>query len=315
MRKLVIASVVILAIAVGVPPAAAQFASPLQILPVVAKVAGAQGTDWRSDMAISNLSDSAVTVGLQFFREARANTFTGSFAKTITLAAGETRVVEDVLGTFFPSEGNTKGMLLVMATSGGGADGGMLAVGSRTYNAANPNATYGQSVSPSFVSFIVGLGRSVIPGASWNTKVRTNIGVCNFGPQSTAIVIEIYNGAGALVKSVSTSVEAFSLRQWGLADLGVSSLTGGRVEVRLDSAASGFDPCDSTFTGWTPFVSGLVMAYYSKVDNATGDAEFGYGQLDWSDFIAECDTDPTDPCGTGGMASRAAAALGVTLPD
>ena len=205
MRQFTVAWLVGVVAAFSVQPAEAQFASPLQILPVVAKVAGAQGTDWRSDMAISNLSDSAVTVGLQFFREARSNTFTGSFAKTITLAAGETRVVEDVLGTLFPSEGNTKGMLLVMAVSGGGADGGMLAVGSRTYNAANPNATYGQSVSPSFVSFIVGLGRSVIPGASWNTRVRTNVGVCNFGPQSAAIVIEIYNGAGALVKSVSTA--------------------------------------------------------------------------------------------------------------
>jgi hypothetical protein len=312
MRTFAIVALIGVVVMTWVTPAEAQFASPLQILPVVAKVAGAQGTDWRSDMSISNLSDTAVTVGLQFFREARANTFTGSFSKTITLAAGETRVVEDVLGTYFPSEGNTKGMLVAMVVSGGGADGGMLAVGSRTYNAANPNATYGQSVSPSFLSFIYGLGRSVIPGASWNTKVRTNIGVCNFGPQSAAIVIDIYNAAGGLVKSVSQAVEAFSLRQWGLADLGVSNLTGGRVEVRLDTGAAGFDPCDLSTT---PFLASMLTAYYSKVDNATGDAEFGYGQLDWSGFIDQCDVDPTDPCGSGGMASRAAAALGLSLPD
>lgn len=311
MRTFAIVALIGVVVMTCVAPAEAQFASPLQILPVVAKVAGAQGTDWRSDMSISNLSDSAVTVGLQFFREARSNTFTGSFAKTITLAAGETRVVEDVLGTYFSSEGNTKGMLVAMVVSGGGADGGLLAVGSRTYNAADPDATYGQSVSPSFISFIYGLGRSVIPGASWDARVRTNIGVCNFGPQTAAIVIDIYNGGGTLVKSASKTVEAFSLRQWGLADLGVSNLTGGRVEVRLDSGAAGFDPCDLSTT---PFLGSMLTAYYSKVDNATGDAEFGYGQLDWSSFVAECDQDPTDPCGTGGVVSRAAAALGVALP-
>ncbi len=309
MRSVVVSMSVVVALMAGAVPAAAQFASPFHIIPVIAKVKGNQGTDWRSDGAFSNLSDVAVTVNLEFFREAKSNQFTGSFSKSITLAPGETRTVEDILGTYFPGEGNTKGMLLIMADDAGD-ESGLLAVTTRTYNAANPNATYGQTVPSNFLAMLFGLGRSVLPGASYDARFRTNIGICNIGPVSAKVVIDIYNAAGSLVKSVTQTVESFSLRQWSLADLGVTNLTGGRVEVRLDSSTQGFDPCDP---GSLPFFSSLLMTYFSKVDNATGDAEFGYGQLVWDVYQDTCGTDPTDSCGEGSAAARTARSLGLPL--
>jgi len=235
--------------------------------------------------------------------------FTGSFSTSVNVAAGETKTVEDILGTYFPAEGNTKGMLLVMADDNG-AESPMLAVTTRTYNAANPDATYGQTVPSNFIGVLFGLGRSVMPGASWDSRFRTNVGVCNIGPVPVAVVIDIYRPNGTLANSVTRTVESFSLRQWRLADLGVSNLSGGRVEVRLDDSTQGWNPCDP---GSVPFLSSLLMTYFSKVDNATGDAEFGYGQAVWDDYADTCGTDPTDGCGTGGMRTLIGDAIGLDI--
>jgi hypothetical protein len=270
-------------------------------------VKGNKSTDWRSDGSITNLSDHQVTVQMEFFREATRNMFTGSFSRSINLAAGETRTIEDILGSFFPGQGNTKGMLLIMADDNGGDDP-MLAVSTRTYNAADPNATYGQTVPSNFLGVLFGLGRSVMPGVSYDSRFRTNVGVCNLGPTSAEVVIDIYRPNGTLLSSVERTVESFSLRQWSLADLGAPNLTGGRVEVRLDDSTAGWNPCD---TGAVPFASTLLMTYFSTVDNATGDAEFGYGQMVWEDYVDTCGEDPTDGCGTGGMTVRVGSALGL----
>jgi hypothetical protein len=281
------------------PSAQAQFASPFHVIPVVAKLTGGAGTKWQSDMAITNLSGKSVNVGLQFFREAQNNSFTGDFSKTITLAPGETRLVEDILGTFFPSEGSTKGVLLILSQDSGSGDDGLLAVTTRTYNAANPSATYGQTVPSNFLGMIFGLGRSILPGVRYDSRFRTNIGVANLGPVPAPVIVKIYDASGALVSTMARTVESFSLRQWSLADLGAPNLVNGRAEVQLDTGTQGFDPCDP---GSVPFVSTLLMTYFSKVDNATGDAEFGYGQLDWTDYADTCGTNPVDNCSSAATA-------------
>lgn len=282
-------------------PAVAQFASPVHIVPVIAKIKGAQGTDWRSDGAITNVSGTTVTVSMEFFRQETSNTFTGNFSASFTLAPGQTKTVEDILGTYFPGEGNnTKGMLLIMAEAAGDADA-LLAVSTRTYNAANPMATYGQTVPSTFIGFVFGLGRSVLPGVTYDSRFRTNVGICNFGPIAADVVIDIYNASGSKVATVPRTVESFSLRQWSLADLGVPNLTGGRVEVKLGASTPGFNPCDP---GSSPFFSSLLMTYFSKVDNATGDAEFGMGQVVWDDYVDTCGSDPSEGC--GGSASSIA---------
>lgn len=281
---------VILAVATS---AHAQFVSPFHVIPVIAKLTGGAGTKWQSDMAITNVSNQPVNVGLQFFREAQNNSFNGSFTKVIGLDPGETRLVQDVLGTYFPEEGDTKGMFMVMFQDNGTGGDGLLALTTRTYNAANPSATYGQTVPSNFLGMIFGLGKSILPGVRYDARYRTNIGVANLGPVPAPVIVKIYDASGALVSTTRRTVESFSLRQWSLADLGAPNLANGRAEVQLDTGSQGFDPCDP---GSVPFLSTLLMTYSSKVDNATGDAEFGYGQLDWTDYANSCGTDPTDDC-------------------
>ena len=277
--------------------ASAQVVSPMHIIPVIAKIQGEAGTDWQSDLSISNLAEVAVIVRAAFFREATNNAFSFSFPFDVTLQPGETLMVEDVLGTWFPDEGNsTKGVLMLLGEpeDGGGEAAALLAVSSRTYNNADPNATYGQTVSSALFGLIFGQGTSVLTGARHDDRFRSNAGVVNLSPSPITLLVSTYDTAGTQRAQVTQTVESFSMRQWSLDSLGVSTLAGGRIEVELDPATITWDPCDpQTIPGLTP---GLFVAYLSKVDQATGDAEFGLGQVDWTDYIVDCGESPEDDC-------------------
>jgi hypothetical protein len=275
----------------------AQIVSPIQVVPVVAKVAGGGDTDWRSDLAITNLADVAAQVGINFYREETANSQSLLiFDRTVTIQPGATLQVEDVLGTWFPAEGNTKGFLLIVSLGALVDEGlGGLAISSRTYNAANPNATYGQGVPGTIISVLIGPGRIVMPGARNDDRFRSNVGVLNGGAQSVDVVITIFDENGNQVAQRTRNVKSLSLGQWSLSSLGVGNLSGGRVDVRLAASALPADPCQYEIDFGLPV--GVIMAYLSKVDNATADAEFVMGQVDWSEYEAECGTTPEgDDC-------------------
>ncbi len=285
--------VLLTVVAVG---AQAQFVAPLHLIPVVAKVGGVAGSDWRSDLSISNLSTSATQVGVKFFREETANFwFPGTFDHQVTLSAGETLLVEDVLGSWFADEGNTKGALLVAATDVFiSEEGSPLAVNSRTYDGADPDATFGQAVTSSLTNILVGPGRIVMTGARQDDRFRSNVGVLNLGLQASEVVVTIYDNSGAVVNEQTNTVQPLSLSQWPLSALGVATLDGGgRVDVRLAESAIPDDPCQYEITLGLPV--GIIMAYLSKADNATNDAEFVLGQVDWAEYAEECGGTP-DGC-------------------
>ncbi len=103
--------------------AEAQIVSPFHLLPVVAKVSGAAGTDWMTSVNISNVSSGGVSVTATFYREDTNNTSLAGASNTFNMAAGQTMSVNHVLGSWFPGQGNTKGILMLMAEPVGGGDG------------------------------------------------------------------------------------------------------------------------------------------------------------------------------------------------
>ena len=95
-----------------------------------------------------------------------------------------------------------------------------------------------------------------------------------------------------MVAEKAVEVEPFSMRQYSLSSLGVNSLAAGRTEVVIDPETITWDPCDSgAVPGLAP---GLFFTYMSKVDSGTGDAEFGLGQADWTEFEIDCGDVPDD---------------------
>lgn len=273
-----------------------QFVSSTHILPVVAKLKGQVGTDWVSDVSVSNLGENTATLRFYFFPEAHDNLFPPPFQKEVSLGPAQTRTFADVLGSLFPLAGNNvKGILLVTS------QGQPLAVSSRTYNNANPDRTYGQTVPPAGIAVVWGGGKAVLAGVRQDARFRTNIGVVNLSmgvpsPPRLKVKIRILSELGAPIREVTKEVESLSLRQWGLPELGVTSLATGRVEVSIAPEDPNYNPCFVRPEGNLDLPGGTFIAYFSKVDQSSGDAEFGLGQLDWSAY-SSCPQPPGgNPC-------------------
>ena len=81
------------------------------------------------------------------------------------------------------------------------------------------------------------------------------------------------------------------------ARLSITNPTGGRVEVSVDPSTEAWTPCSVSYGFMGTDAAPALVAYYSKVDNVTGDAEFGIGQVDWEQQGIDCGETPTDDCG------------------
>ena len=290
-RKTAIAMVMGVAFAL---PCAAQIALPIQVLPVMAKLSGSADTDWMSSLSISNIGQERADVTALFFRENQNNIPLLGPSHEFSIGPGETLTADDVLGEWFPAEGNTKGFLVVFGEAeGSDEDPFMLTVAGRVFNNADPNATYGQTVPSGVLGLMVAPGASNLPGVRSDDLVRSNVGVVNFSIFPLDVIITTFGADGMALASVNRQVRSFSLSQWSLSQLGVGTLsTPGRVEVQVDPDSITWDPC----FGEEPDIDdlqGIFMTYVSRVDQVTGDAEFILGQSDWYNYVALCEETPS----------------------
>jgi hypothetical protein len=303
-----------LAAAIAVLPsvASAQLVNSFHFIPVIAKAGGLNGTFWQSDVSISNLSGYTVTVGAKYFPSDVANTFNGTFPKSVPIASGQTLLVQDVLGTWFPSAGQGKGFLILADTtpvncnvsSPPKAWSGLLAVSSRTYNTGDPRGTFSTAADPNLTGMNITTFPSVITGIRQTGMTapgyRTNLSIANFSTTRIRVLIRIYypNGALAATESLQT-IESLSFRQWQLSDFGVTNLGAGagRIEVRLDPALVAdpctsvtdtfcTNPCDPTkcFTKYAMRSEPTFFAYGSTTDNGTGDGVLLSPVVDWQGY-------------------------------
>lgn len=75
-----------------------------QYVPVVGKVTGAAGTNFVTDVRIVNESSMMATVVLDYFQQSEAGHTSPTATTTITVAPGEQRVINDIIG-FLGSSG------------------------------------------------------------------------------------------------------------------------------------------------------------------------------------------------------------------
>ncbi len=269
MRRLVLATLAVVLLAV---PASAQEILDTQIFPVVARGPGLGGTLWVTDLVVSNLMDEPITIGIQYLPERQDNLFNPMFPDRLELEPGETIIAEDVLQSVFGYEEGTKGALGLVADPNylvGNPEGTHFLAVTRTYNVGSELGTFGQTVPSLVVNINVGWASSFITGARNDADFRSNLGI--FGTSVYApmtIHYRIKDGGGAVLAEGAKTLHIASLQQWSFEQLGVgevdSPLT---VEMWLDPASMSEDPCAEDFPNG-------FLAYVSKVDNGTGDAEF-----------------------------------------
>ncbi len=268
MRNALIVLIVLFVLA-SVPAAAVEYVDTL-VFPVVARTAGAGGSQWVSDLTVHNLLDESIAVGLQFYPANQANELDMDFPDRVQLGPRETKVIGDVLAEVFGYDTDIKGMLLVTANAsmidGNNPDANIAAI-TRTYNAADPAGTYGQSVTSLEIFFPLS-APVLATGARFDETYRSNVGIASLALfQEVTVHYRILGPDGSVAAEGNRTVPPLSMRQWSFQQLGVSASEGAMtVELWLDEDDVGEDPCD--------FGAPAIQGYVSKVDNGTGDAEF-----------------------------------------
>jgi hypothetical protein len=266
-------SLVVIAVLVLAMPTSAQEVFNTQVFSVVARGAGLADTQWVTDLTLHNPTDATLFVGIQFFPADQDNLFDPTFPEQLELAPHETKMYEDVLLNPLGYDEDIKGVLALICDPNyllnNEEDATMLAV-TRTYNTGGDEGTFGQTV-PSLVGggLNVGWASSFITGARNDDEFRSNLGIAATSYIARVrVYYRIMDQDGEVLVEDSKRIKIASMNQWSFDSLGVGSVDGPlTVELWLDPDAMDEDPCEPDFpVGF--------LAYVSKVDNGTGDAEF-----------------------------------------
>lgn len=224
------------------PPAAATATALL--VPVVARLAGANNSTWRTDVRIFNASAVAQRVNVEL------RTGAGTHAAAFELAAGRTASFDDVVAAFFPQlTGNVGGALHISAA-------GALLATSRTFN-VTAGGTYGLYVPARAAHELIGEGETAyLVQLQENANYRCNFGLTAFDIPGT-VSVRAFDASGTTLARKEYSVAAGQNMQVGrvFADMGITE--------PLDAAG-----LEVLVTG------GRLFVYASVNDNRTGDGSF-----------------------------------------
>jgi PKD repeat protein len=224
-------------------------ASSPMILPAVGRAPGVGGTYWRSDVTLYNSSSSPMFLSARYLKAGNDNR--GAVTQPISIAAGRTVVLADVLQMFNESSGSGA---LELSWSSGIAP----IVTSRTYTTASNGGTYGQSIDP-----VAAFGTDMyVTGLRSDGSFRSNVGFVNNANQTIAISLTLFASSGTPIGSGLITLAPKSQAQNALSALfpNVNIATLGNVTLQAHSDG------------------GTLFAYGSMVDNASGDPVFFAGQ-------------------------------------
>lgn len=312
-------------------------AADFVIVPAAAAAPGLQNATWRTDVEIMNVDDVPVDVMIVFLPTGNINNsfwftnfayhlggrsedgFTKVDPKLKDIQPGRSVVLENIVEGNWGA--NTMGALLIWAYKAGsfkqttppGGEPRKILVWSRTYNKKTAEdgtvSTYGQSIPGIPWYYYIdpskqaqGLHKVVFSGIREDASFRTNIGLVNISDRLTSLEVELtlYAADGTKLKDLGIVLNPLAHEQFDQAVKGglfrlENDLTFGTLEIAVKAWRS-------TAAEPTP----ALLAYVSKVDNATNDAVY-LEQAFTKEF-------PWDCVFNGNCASRAAQALGVVAP-
>jgi hypothetical protein len=238
---------------------AAASAGDALFVSATAHVAGAAGTNWRTDLQVHNLADESASVRVDLLVHGADNSSPDH--TDLNLDPGESLRLGDVLaGEFGVAEGQAA---LVLRPSSG-----RIIVTSRTYNllgAGNQlglpaGSTFGQFIPARPMSDAIRYGEhgrliQLSHSTSSSGGFRANLGVVNATTEECRVEVELYDAGGGHLGTVPVVLPPLGYRQLNRV---FASVTSGDVD-------DGYAVVRSTTIG------GAFFAYASVVDNLTGD--------------------------------------------
>lgn len=240
------------------------------VIPVAGSVHGANGTFYRTDVAISSRS-TAANATLRYVARDGSHTDV-----PISMTSGlQTRVITDVVGTAMNIVGDSVGFLELIPTSG------TFAVTSRTFTTINNKpGTFGIGVPAIAASSAITAGstRSIagLSDAARTTVVagrpgtfRTNFGLVETTgkPVTVRVTFRFTFPAGAKAQGIGSAFRDYPLNGGGF--LMLNSLAG---EILGPSRLQFGDLTNVEADFQVISGSGAVVLFTSSVDNATGDS-------------------------------------------
>jgi hypothetical protein len=234
---------------VGILSGATLFAGSHEVLiPIVARTAGAHGSEWRTDVVISNPAHrgNAVPVMIVFSPNDGAVQ-----TASADLIPRQTLVLRDVLRSSFGVESGS-GLLRIQSL----APTAEIIARARIYNIGGAQGEFDQSVTGYPTDSLT--REHLLSGLSGVAGNRTNIGVSNPWSVPVTVSLSLFHASGDFRGSVSTVVPAGKVVQWNdiFAQLGKEPFEDATVVVN-----AGFG----------------VYAYASVVRSDSGDATFVAG--------------------------------------
>jgi subtilisin-like proprotein convertase family protein len=227
--------------AIFIPARAASTGAVNVVIPAAIKGAGANGTNWRSDLYLENLSSSGNRVVL------RLNLASGESVSTaVNLAPNESRLTSDFVSALFGREGTAT--LSISSDSS-------IAASSRIWNDAAAG-TFGQYVPGYDARELLSAGqRGTLLQIAQTPAYRTNLGLMQSGGGSATVRISVFDASGTRIAMSDQLLSGETLVPIPLARQIGTELRAGRIEIEVVSGSG-------------------VAAYASVVDNRTGDPVF-----------------------------------------
>lgn len=246
------------ALSTAAPVAAHDLGGNNLIIPIVGSVPGALGTQWRTDLVVTNLE--AEPLAIYVTLHDGTYTFT-----TLNLPAFGTLQLDDVIG--YLGRDNTSGILRV---SSGGAQRRFIAR-AYVYNRGNPAGEFGQGVPALPIDSLT--QEHVLSGIAGSGGRRTNVGVANPWPTEADVLLSMHGADGELIGQAAHTVAPFTVLQINDVFSALGIVPEPSASIRIHSSVS-------------------VYPYASIVRNDTGDAVFVSGS-----GIRLADTGPATACG------------------
>ena len=213
------------------------------LIPVVARTNGANGSVWRTDLTVTNLSRQSAASTIVTFSGGGEQKF-----QAYTLAPRETLVLDDVLFSTFAAD-DVFGIIRITSAT----PGALLTANARIYNRGSQQGEFGQGVQGLPVD---GLGREhFLTGLSGLGGNRVNVGVSNPWDVEAGFTIGLYDRDGEFRGSFNTIVGPRDVLQFNdvFAQFPAGPLEGATIHI----------------------VSSIgVYPYASVVRNDSGDARF-----------------------------------------
>ena len=243
--------------------------SERSIIPVAGAVAGANNSNFRTDVSITNTSSTPGSLKLTYFPSAGS-----PVDGTVNLTPNQSQTLDDVVPSFFKVAGASVGWISVEPASGA------FAVTSRTYTKSGDSpATFGTGVAtvPPAMALRTGEARTFggLEDSTTATVVskqgatfRTNVGLIEISGQAATARVSVYFADGAQLAAGGANAS----KDFALAPNQYMQLTGVVKAVVGDARDTEFPDLRGVSVKVEVIGgSGAIIPYVTSTDNGTND--------------------------------------------